>query len=102
MLGELQIRDRAEIQRLAGELLQADPLISSEVPRFTAEKEAGTHLRHHPDRRADGGLLLGRAGSDHPRPFRLVDEIECRDRDVRNDLAIDRQPEFRTVASNYG
>src|SRR5882672_9959021 len=99
-LRELEIRSRADEQRLACELLHPDAFVSAQISRFRPEKDARTQLRHHSERNANGGSLLRRPGAGKTRPFRLIDQIDSRDGNVRDHIPIERQRELGPVISD--
>ena len=58
-------------------------------------------MYHHPERSADGGFLLRGRRADKARPFWLIDQIESRNAEVRNQFTIERQREFRPVIADH-
>ena len=48
--GELEVSGRPHKESLAREFLQPDPVIFAEIPRFAAEQDSRTKLRHHTER----------------------------------------------------
>src|ERR1700694_6193781 len=76
---QLEICGWADKQRLACEFVETDAFVFPQIARFTADQEARTHLRHQPERRADGGFLLRCPRAKKARPIRLINQVESRD-----------------------
>jgi hypothetical protein len=73
-----------------------------QMSRLAAEQDIRTEPRHQRERGTDSGFLLGCARDGKARPFRLVEQIERRDRLVRNDLAVERQHDIHPVMPGRG
>src|SRR4051794_8018167 len=86
---QLEIGGWADKQRLPREFYQSDPFIFAQIARFTTEQDARAYLRHQPERGADRGFLLRRCFADKPCPFRLIDQIDGRDGQVRNEFPVE-------------
>src|ERR1700730_378709 len=97
---QLEIGGRADEQRLSREFHQADSFIFLLVARFTADQDARTYLRHHPERSTDRGFLLRRSFADKPCPLGLIDQVDGSDGKVRNQLPVECEREFRPVIAN--
>ena len=89
-LGQLEIGGRADKQRLAGEFLQTDPFIfagNSALRRRAGSRDAVCAITPSAAPMVDSCSAARRACE--ARPFRLIDQIERGDRDVRDQFAIE-------------
>src|SRR5690242_19855206 len=91
---QLEIRRRADKEGLAHKLLQSDAVVFPEIARLAADQDVGAYAKHRPQRGTYGGVLLSGPGRQDARPFRPVNQIEGRDRVVRDQVALQRQPEL--------
>src|SRR5262245_3743051 len=91
---QLEIRRRADEEGLAEKFFQSDPVISPEIARFAAEQNVGMYSPHRPERGAYDGFLLRGPGCHKARPLRPVKQVEGRYRLVRDQVALERQPEL--------
>src|SRR4051812_47794583 len=61
-LRELDVGGRADKQRLAGQFVEAEILILSQISRLTAEQDIRANPRHHSRGDANSRFLLGKIG----------------------------------------
>ena len=90
----MEIRRRTDKEGLARKFFQADPFIPPEIARFAADQNVGTYSPHRPERGAYGGLLLRGPGRHKAGPLRPINQVEGRDRLVRDQVAFEGQPEL--------
>src|SRR3954451_11771816 len=96
-VGQFKKYRRPDEQCLAGKIVQTDAVISPQIPRLAAQEEAWTNLSHHGYRGANGRFPLRLSGRDNARPFRLIDQVEGRDTEVRDKFAVESDRELGTV-----
>src|SRR6266436_7601460 len=73
---EGRVESRADVERLPGETIEAEPVVVTKVARFRADKDVRHYL--HCERRSnpERGLAQGLPRPAQPRLFRLVADIE--------------------------
>src|SRR5262249_38234338 len=94
---EGRVEGRADIERLSGEIVEAEPVVVTKAARFRTDKDVRHHL--HRERRADPErrFAQGLAGPAQPRLFRLVADIESREQTAGYQFAVGKHAKIRTV-----